>query len=112
MQLVNDIWRVRVVVPDEFVPIIGKATLTRSTGTGNEREANRLAPPIIAEFHAMVDEAEAKLTGRQTFRQTVEAEAATILAFHDDKVAEAKAFLAQAERLRTAVTVKIDALRL
>jgi integrase len=50
LQPVNGKFRVRVVVPDELIPIIGQANLTKALGTGNEREAGRLAIPHIAEF--------------------------------------------------------------
>ena len=57
LQIVNGKYRVRIVVPPELRPYLppphtGKANLTRALGTGNEREANRLAVPWIADFQA------------------------------------------------------------
>jgi hypothetical protein len=54
LQVVNGKYRVRIVVPPELRPYLpppytGKANLTRALGTGNEREANRLAIPWIAD---------------------------------------------------------------
>jgi hypothetical protein len=50
LQIVNGKYRVRIVVPPELRPYLplphtGKANLTRALGTGNQREANRLAAP-------------------------------------------------------------------
>jgi len=47
------------VVPPELRPYLppphtGKANLTRALGTGNKREANRLAVPWIADFQAAI----------------------------------------------------------
>ena len=39
LQLVRGKYRVRMVVPPELQPIIGKANLTKWLGTGNEPEA-------------------------------------------------------------------------
>ena len=49
----------RVTVPPELQPHLppphtGKANLTKALGTDNEREANRLAVPWIAEFQAAI----------------------------------------------------------
>jgi len=57
LQLVDGIYRVRIVVPDDLRPHLlpphtGKANLTKALGTGNKAEANRLAIPWIAEFQA------------------------------------------------------------
>jgi integrase len=57
LQAVNGKYRVRVVVPPELIPIIGQANLTKALGTGNEREAERLALPHIAQFMAKIDNA-------------------------------------------------------
>ncbi len=62
LQIVNGKYRVRIVVPPELRPYLppphtGKANLTRALGTGNEREANRLAVPWIADFQAAVTSA-------------------------------------------------------
>ena len=59
LQIFNGKYRVRIVVPPELRPYLppphtGKANLTRALGTGNEREANRLAVPWIADFHAAI----------------------------------------------------------
>jgi integrase len=59
LQLVDGSFRVRVTVPPELQPHLppphtGKANLTKALGTGNEREANRLAVPWIAEFQAAI----------------------------------------------------------
>ena len=62
LQIVNGKYRVRIVVPLELRPYLppphtGKANLTRALGTRNEREANRLAVPWIADFQAAVTSA-------------------------------------------------------
>ena len=57
LQPVNGKYRVRVVVPPELIPIIGQANLTKALGTGNEREAERLALPHLAQFMAKIDNA-------------------------------------------------------
>ena len=67
LQLVSGKYRVRIVVPPELRPHLppphtGKANLTRALGTGNEREANRLAVPWIADFQAAITGA-ASITG-------------------------------------------------
>ena len=59
LQIVNGKFRVRIVVPPELRPYLppphtGKANLTRALGTRNEREANRLAVPWIADFQAAI----------------------------------------------------------
>jgi hypothetical protein len=59
LQVVNGRYRVRIVVPPELRPYLppphtGKANLTRALGTGNEREANRLAVAWIADFQAAI----------------------------------------------------------
>src|SRR6516165_12493096 len=59
LQIVNGKYRVRIVVPPELRPYLppphtGKANLTRALGTRNEREANRLAVPYIADFQAAI----------------------------------------------------------
>lgn len=50
LQPVNGKYRVRIVVPDELQPHLpppytGLKHLTKALGTGNEREADRLAVP-------------------------------------------------------------------
>jgi hypothetical protein len=62
LQTVNGKYRVRIVVPPQLRPYLppphtGKANLTRALGTGNEREANRLAVPCIADFQAAITNA-------------------------------------------------------
>src|ERR1700747_433688 len=62
LQIVNEQYRVRIVVPPELRPYLppphtGKANLIRALGTGNEREANRLAVPWIADFQAAITSA-------------------------------------------------------
>jgi hypothetical protein len=59
LQIVKGKYRVRIVVPPELRPYLppphtGKANLTRALGTRNEREANRLAVPWIADFQAAI----------------------------------------------------------
>ena len=59
LQLVNGKYRVRIAVPPELRPYLppphtGEANLTRALGTGNEREANRLAIPWIADFQVAI----------------------------------------------------------
>lgn len=60
LQNVNGIYRVRVEVPDALQrrlppPHTGKKNLTKALGTGNEKDANRLAVPWVAEFLAVID---------------------------------------------------------
>ena len=62
LQIVNGKYRVRIVVPSELRPYLppphtGKANLTRALGTGNGREANRLAVAWIADFQAAITSA-------------------------------------------------------
>ena len=62
LQIVNGKYRVRIVVRPELRPYLppphtGKANLTRALGTGNKREANRLAFPWIADFQAAITSA-------------------------------------------------------
>ena len=62
LQIVKGKYRVRIVVPPELRPHLppphtGKANLTRALGTGNEREANRLAVAWIADFQAAITSA-------------------------------------------------------
>jgi hypothetical protein len=59
LQIVKGKYRVRIVVPPELRPYLppphtGKANLTRALGTGNEREANRLAVAWIADSQATI----------------------------------------------------------
>jgi hypothetical protein len=61
-QQVKGLYRVRIVVPPGLRPFLppphtGKANLVKALRTGNEREANRLAVPIIADFLGMIEEA-------------------------------------------------------
>jgi integrase len=62
LQLVSGKYRVRIVVADDLRPHLppphtGKESLTKALGTGDEREANRLAVPWIAEFQAAINTA-------------------------------------------------------
>src|SRR5262249_26705673 len=57
LQPVRGKYRVRIEVPPELRPKIGKANLTKALGTGNEREATRLALPHIAEFMRIIERA-------------------------------------------------------
>src|SRR5437763_17006244 len=62
LQIVNGKYRVRIVVPPQLRPYLppphtGKANLTRALGTGNEREANRLAVPCIADLQTPITSA-------------------------------------------------------
>jgi hypothetical protein len=62
LQRVKGSFRVRIVVPPELQPHLpppytGKGNLIKGLGTGNEREANRLAVPIIADFLGLIDHA-------------------------------------------------------
>jgi hypothetical protein len=62
LQNVSGKYRVQIVVPPELRPYLppphtGKANLTRALGTGNEREANRLAVAWIADFQAAITSA-------------------------------------------------------
>jgi len=62
LQRVKGIYRVRIVVPPELQrhlppPYTGKKNLIKGLGTGNEREAKRLAVPYIADFLGLIDHA-------------------------------------------------------
>ncbi len=62
LQKVKGSFRVRIVVPPELQshlppPYTGKGNLIKGLGTGNEREANRLAVPIIADFLGIIEQA-------------------------------------------------------
>jgi integrase len=68
LQLVRGKYRVRILVPDHLQahlppPHTGKATLTKALKTGNEREANRLSVPHIAEFLGIIAKTEARVSG-------------------------------------------------
>jgi hypothetical protein len=61
-QKVKGLCRVRIVVPSELPshlppPYAGKKNLIKGLGTGNEREANRLAVPHIAHFLGLIEQA-------------------------------------------------------
>jgi hypothetical protein len=68
LQLVKGKYRVRMVVPPELQPIIGKANLTKWLGTGNEPEANRLSVPWIAKFQERIDKAAGRTTALEELR--------------------------------------------
>jgi integrase len=104
--------RVRIVVPPRLVPIIGKKNLKKGLGTSNFAEAHKRAVPWIAKFQAQLDDAEAKLTGRETFRQMVDETAAVASVWFDEKVAEARLLLSGADTFRAAIAARIDALQL
>src|ERR1700674_3095103 len=62
LQKVKGSFRVRIVVPPELPPYLpppytGKKNLIKGLGTGNEREAKRLAVPYIADFLALIEQA-------------------------------------------------------
>ncbi|OQW47726.1 MAG: hypothetical protein A4S16_08355 [Proteobacteria bacterium SG_bin6] len=44
-------WEVRVQVPREWRTAVGKKEVIRSTGTGDRREAGRLAPEIVTKLY-------------------------------------------------------------
>lgn len=111
MQLVNDIWRVRVIVPPELVPIIGKANLTRTTKTGNQREANAIASQIVAEFLAKIDEADAMRNGFATITRALREEGEIVLARFDGMIAEARLLVAHADQIRAGAQAKIAAVK-
>ena len=69
LQLVKGKYRVRMVVPPELQPIIGKANLTKWLGTGNEPEANRLSVPWIAKFQDRIDKAAGRTTVFEELRR-------------------------------------------
>ena len=69
LQVVKGISRVRMVVPPELQPIIGKANLTKWLGTGNEPEANRLSVPWIAKFQETIDKAAGRTTLLEELRR-------------------------------------------
>src|SRR4051794_3095064 len=54
LRLVKGVYRVRLVVPPELRPIIGKESLIKSLGTSDRAEANRLAAPCVVDFKARV----------------------------------------------------------
>jgi integrase len=57
LQLWKGSFRVRLRVPAECQPIIGKKELIKSLGTGNLCHATKLSYPVIANFHAMIEAA-------------------------------------------------------
>ncbi len=57
------IWWVRIVVPDELVPLIGKKNLLESLHTKDHRIAVEKAPAVIAKFQQQIAAARAKLGG-------------------------------------------------
>jgi hypothetical protein len=74
LQLVDGVFRVRIVVPPKLQPHLppphtGKASLTKALATGNKAEANRLAVPWIADFQAILNEAEAALRGEDGWKR-------------------------------------------
>src|SRR5208282_330837 len=71
LDLHKGLLRVRIVIPPALRPFLhGKTTLVRSTGTGNKREANDIASPIIAEFKAVLARAKAELRGDKIYHYT------------------------------------------
>jgi integrase len=50
-------------------PHTGKASLTKALATGNRAEANRLAVPWIADFQAILNEAQAALRGEDGWKR-------------------------------------------
>lgn len=50
LQLVNGVYRVRIVVPPALRPLIGKESLVKSLGTGDYATASRRSIPYIAQF--------------------------------------------------------------
>ena len=61
--------RVRLKVPPRLLRIIGKSYLTRKLGIGlTASEYDRKAVPVIAEFHVMLAEAEARLAPQHWHR--------------------------------------------
>ena len=67
------IWRVRIVVPVHLRPFltgenVGKKHLTKSTGKRELAEAEQIAEPIIAEFTAVLVEAERQSLRDQSWR--------------------------------------------
>jgi hypothetical protein len=61
LQLVNGVFRVRVVVPAPLREVIGKSTLVKTLGTQNYTTANRLAGPYITEFKSQLDDVKKRL---------------------------------------------------
>jgi hypothetical protein len=67
------IWRVRIVVPPRLRPFltgenVGKKHLTKSTGSRERAEAEKLAEPIIDEFRDILVEAERQSLRDQSWR--------------------------------------------
>jgi hypothetical protein len=74
LQLVDGVFRVRIVVPPKLQshlppPHTGKASLTKALATGNKAEANRLAVPWIADFQEILIKAEAALRGEDGWQR-------------------------------------------
>ncbi len=59
VQLIRGKWRVRIKVPDELVPIIGKTELSESDLPPDPRSRERLAIGIINHVLTQIDEARA-----------------------------------------------------
>jgi hypothetical protein len=74
LQLLDGVFRVRIVVPPKLQPHLppphtGKASLTKALATGNKAEANRLAVRWIADFQAILNGAEATLRGEDGWKR-------------------------------------------
>ena len=64
VQHIRGKWRVRIKVPDELVPIIGKTELSQGDLPSDYRARERLAPGIINRFLTQIDEARERLEAR------------------------------------------------
>ena len=74
LQLLDGVFQVQIVVPPKLQthlpsPHTGKASLTKALATGNKAEANRLAVRWIADFQAILNEAEAALRGEDGWKR-------------------------------------------
>jgi hypothetical protein len=68
---ITEIWRVRIKVPRHLTPFMrgaeaGLKHLTKSTGSGNEAEAKKIAAPIIEYYLILLDRAERLFRGDLT----------------------------------------------
>lgn len=81
-------WFVRMVVPVDARPIVGKSVLIETTGETDEHRAAAVAPPIIARFKDEI--ASARLAGKPLGQMTAETLAERYRAekgFHPDRAA-------------------------
>jgi hypothetical protein len=63
-------WRLRVIVPDRLVEVVGKRFLLSETGETDRDKARRLSATKLKEFRRIIDKAEGKSSGRVHLRHS------------------------------------------